>query len=81
MIPKVTLCPPNVISNNRSPDRAVILSKNDKEATLITELIHHGKLSLMKTLKMGNSVFPYFQRIIVSLLKGCHLGFYEKKEN
>lgn len=42
---------PNVISNNWSPDLAVILTKNDREATLITEQIHNGKLSLMKTLK------------------------------
>lgn len=67
-----------MISNNSSPDLAVILTKNDREATLITEQINNDKLSLMKTVKMGNSVSPYFQGVIASLLKGCHLGFYVK---
>lgn len=43
-----------MISNNWSADLAVILTKNDREATLITEQIHNDKRSLMKTLKVGN---------------------------
>lgn len=69
---------PNVIGN-WSPDQAVIFTKNGTEATLTTEQVHNGKLSLMKTLKMGNSVYPYFQGSIASLLKCCNLGFYVKK--
>lgn len=54
---------PNVISNNWSPDLAVIFTKNDREATLTTEQVHNGKLSLMKTLKMGKLRVPIFSGV------------------